>query len=57
MLRQRNCKNMHYMKQVFAKEACMKDLIFCTCKKSQCQKKYCICFERGVKCGKFCVCI
>jgi hypothetical protein len=57
LLRQRNCKNMHYMKQVFAKEPCMKDLLFCTCKKSQCQKKYCLCFERGSKCGQFCVCI
>jgi hypothetical protein len=35
----------------------MRDLLFCTCKKSHCQKKYCLCFEKGIKCGEFCICL
>ena len=48
---------MYYMKQVYANDPLMRDLVFCTCKKSHCQKKYCLCYERGLKCGEFCVCI
>lgn len=29
----------------------------CTCKKSNCQKKYCECFFSGVPCGKLCKCV
>ncbi len=29
----------------------------CNCKKSQCQKKYCECFNAGLPCGKECKCI
>ena len=28
----------------------------CTCKKSKCQKKYCECFNAGVKCSENCEC-
>jgi hypothetical protein len=28
----------------------------CHCKKSQCQKKYCECFQAGVPCGENCKC-
>ena len=29
----------------------------CNCKKSQCLKKYCECFQAGVSCGDNCKCI
>ena len=29
----------------------------CNCKKTQCQKKYCECYNAGVKCGETCKCI
>ena len=29
----------------------------CHCRKSQCQKKYCECFNAGIKCTKACRCI
>ena len=29
----------------------------CTCKKSGCSKKYCICYRKGRKCGKECRCL
>lgn len=28
----------------------------CHCKKSNCQKKYCECFQAGIKCGGNCKC-
>ena len=28
----------------------------CTCKKSQCLKKYCECYANGRKCGPGCMC-
>jgi hypothetical protein len=28
----------------------------CHCKKTQCQKKYCECFNMGVKCNELCRC-
>ncbi len=28
----------------------------CNCKKSRCQKKYCDCFSKGMRCGKGCNC-
>lgn len=28
----------------------------CNCKKSQCQKKYCECYEAGLKCEDYCKC-
>ena len=28
----------------------------CKCTKSNCQKKYCDCYNRGVKCGQNCSC-
>lgn len=28
----------------------------CNCKKSQCQKKYCECFNSGIACGDSCRC-
>lgn len=28
----------------------------CNCKKSQCQKKYCECYEAGIKCEEYCKC-
>jgi hypothetical protein len=28
----------------------------CHCKKSNCQKKYCECFQAGIKCGENCKC-
>ena len=28
----------------------------CNCKKSQCQKKYCECYEAGIKCEDYCKC-
>ena len=28
----------------------------CKCKKTKCLKKYCECYNSGVKCGKFCKC-
>lgn len=28
----------------------------CTCKKSECRKKYCECFSAGLKCTEFCEC-
>lgn len=28
----------------------------CTCKKSQCKKKYCECFNAGLACGEDCKC-
>ena len=30
--------------------------IACTCKKTQCNKKYCRCYAAGIKCGKMCSC-
>ena len=30
--------------------------IFCTCKKTKCNKRYCSCFAAGVKCGVDCNC-
>jgi hypothetical protein len=30
--------------------------IYCTCKKTKCNKKYCTCFANGVKCGYACSC-
>lgn len=48
---------MHYYKHTHADEPAVKDLTFCTCKKSHCQKKYCLCFDKGIKCGEFCVCL
>ena len=56
-LKQKNCKNMHYLKQIYSKDPYVQNLTFCTCKKSHCQKKYCLCYDRGVKCGEFCACI
>jgi Ni,Fe-hydrogenase maturation factor len=56
-IKQKNLKNLHYYKQVYAHDPSMQNLIFCTCKKSHCQKKYCLCFEKGVKCGQYCVCL
>ena len=29
----------------------------CMCKKSQCQKKYCECFNMGIKCREECGCV
>ena len=29
----------------------------CTCKKSQCKKKYCECFSAGLKCSEECECL
>eukprot|EP00898_Chlorokybus_atmophyticus_P000544 jgi/Chlat1/1490/Chrsp12S02037 len=29
---------------------------YCSCKRSQCRKKYCICFEAGVQCTDACKC-
>ena len=28
----------------------------CNCKKSNCQKKYCECYQAGIKCGLNCKC-
>lgn len=28
----------------------------CTCKRSMCQKRYCECFNAGLKCTEFCEC-
>ena len=28
----------------------------CNCKKSGCQKKYCECYQAGLKCGEKCKC-
>ena len=30
--------------------------IFCTCKKTKCNKKYCSCFAAGIMCGHKCSC-
>lgn len=29
----------------------------CTCKKTRCTKKYCVCFNTNVKCGDWCRCV
>lgn len=29
----------------------------CTCKKTHCRKKYCECFNNGLKCSYRCMCI
>ena len=34
-----------------------KELIFCTCSKSGCNKKYCECYKEGLKCNIKCRCI
>lgn len=57
LIKQKNVKNMHYLKQIYANEPTMQNLVFCTCKKSHCQKKYCLCFEKGVLCGEYCGCL
>ena len=31
--------------------------LVCTCKKSSCLKKYCECFQAGMKCSSFCKCV
>lgn len=28
----------------------------CNCKKTNCQKKYCECFQAGIQCGELCKC-
>ena len=47
-MREKNCTNMHYLRHINPHDPFLKNLTFCTCKKSHCQKKYCLCFERGV---------
>lgn len=32
-------------------------LIGCKCKRSSCQRNYCFCYRRGVKCGPLCICL
>lgn len=56
-MKQKNYRNMHYYKHTHAQDPLVKDLNFCTCKKSHCQKKYCQCFDKGIKCGDMCICI
>ena len=56
-IKEKGIKNIHYFKQIYCNEPNIRNLIYCTCKKSQCQKKYCLCFEKGVKCGELCNCI
>lgn len=57
LISEKNSRNMHYMKQVFGHDPTMKDLVFCTCKKSNCQKRYCPCFEKKLPCNEFCMCV
>jgi hypothetical protein len=35
----------------------VKEIIFCTCSKSGCNKKYCECYKEGLKCNIKCRCI
>ena len=56
-LKEKGSKNMHYLKSIRPHDPYLKKLTFCTCKKSQCQKKYCLCFEKNVRCGEFCFCV
>ena len=44
LIKQKNIKNIHYFKQIYGNEPSIRNLVYCTCKKSQCQKKYCLCF-------------
>lgn len=56
-MKQKKCTNMHYLKSINPHDPYLKHLTFCTCKKFYCQKKYCQCFEKNLKCGNFCFCL
>jgi hypothetical protein len=32
-------------------------ILSCTCKRSECNKKYCVCYDKGIKCNATCTCI
>lgn len=50
-------RNPHAFKPKFSSENTKeKHLTGCNCKRSNCLKKYCECFQRGVKCGEICKC-
>ena len=35
----------------------IKEMVFCTCSKSGCNKKYCECYKEGIKCNIKCRCV
>lgn len=56
-----DCRNkdiyIDYQKKEKETNNTVKELVFCTCSKSGCNKKYCECFKEGLKCNIKCRCV
>ena len=56
-----DCKNKDefilYQNKESSSNSINKEIIFCTCSKSGCNKKYCECYKEGLKCNIKCRCV
>ena len=53
-----DCKNKEIYTNIQNKDSTPnKEIVFCTCAKSGCNKKYCECYKEGLKCNIKCRCV